>query len=307
MSASVPRIMVVGSINTDLVMQVAVAPEPGETVTGQAFATFGGGKGANQAVAAARSGVTVAMLGGVGDDDFGRQRLLDLQREGVSTATVSVFDDLSSGVAIILIEPGGENRIAYVPGATWGVTPALASEAINGWKPDAILATLEHRRETLDSVWQTAAALSIPVICNATPEPRDGRSLALSASMLIVNEGEAMELLDIREAPDDWMAVAAALQREGPSCVVITLGSKGAVVVDGDERALIPARPVEAVDTTGAGDAFCGSFAAEIARGSNALAAARVGVVAGSIAVTRPGAQPSMPMRDEIEAILRER
>ncbi|MEZ4500732.1 MAG: PfkB family carbohydrate kinase [Thermomicrobiales bacterium] len=229
-----------------------------------------------------------------------------MQREGVSTATVSFSTTCRQGWPTHPDRTrrresdrscAGRNLGSYGAGHP---RQSTGGNRTRSWPRS-------NTGEILESVWQTAATLSIPVICNATPEPRDGRSLALSASMLIVNEGESMELLDIREAPDDWMAVAAALQREGPTCVVITLGSKGAVVVDGDERALIPARPVEAVDTTGAGDAFCGSFAAEIARGSNALAAARVGVVAGSIAVTRPGAQPSMPMRDEIEAILRER
>jgi ribokinase len=300
-----PRILVAGSINTDLVMQVTAAPEAGETVTGQSFATFGGGKGANQAVSAARSGAQVAMLGGLGKDAFGQQRLLDLQHEGIATETVSVFDDLPSGVAIILVEPNGENRIAYVPGATWGVTPELATSAIERWNPDVILATLEHRPETLETLWREAAARNIPVICNATPEPADGRALALAASMLVVNEVEAAALLGRDLAFGAWPDAARALRDLGPAVVVITTGSQGAVVASEDGTDVVLAPRVDAVDTTGAGDAFCGAFAAEIGRGRSAREATRVGVVAGSISVTRQGAQPSMPMKREIDAKLR--
>ncbi|MBX3069936.1 MAG: ribokinase [Thermomicrobiales bacterium] len=300
-----PRILVAGSINTDLVMQVTAAPEAGETVTGQSFATFGGGKGANQAVSAARSGAQVAMLGGLGKDAFGQQRLLDLQHEGIATETVSVFDDLPSGVAIILVEPGGENRIAYVPGATWGVTPELATSAIERWNPDVILATLEHRPATLEALWREAAARDIPVICNATPEPADGRALALAASMLVVNEVEAAALLGRDLASGAWPDAARALRDLGPAVVVITTGSQGAVVASGDGTDVVPAPQVDAVDTTGAGDAFCGAFAAEVGRGRSPLDATRVGVIAGSISVTRRGAQPSMPLKREIDAKLR--
>lgn len=299
-----PRVLVVGSINTDLVMHVAVAPEAGETVTGQSFATFGGGKGANQAVSAARSGAEVAILGGVGNDDFGRQRLLDLRNEGVSTNMVSTVDDMPSGVAIILVEPGGENRIAYVPGATWGVTPAQAVQAVEAWRPDVVLATLEHQRAVLTAVWGAAKSQGIPIICNATPEPSLGRDLALASSALVVNEVEALELTG-QENSHDWPGTAQALRRLGPEIVAITLGSSGALVCTADGTEEVPALKVDAIDATGAGDAFCGAFAAALGRGESPGDALRTAVVAGSLSVTRPGAQPSMPALGEIEAALR--
>ncbi len=143
------RILVAGSINTDLVVRVRRAPEAGETVTGTSFATFGGGKGANQAVAAARAGAQVAMLSGVGLDDFGRQRLLDLEAESVTTATVVSAEVAPSGVALITVEESGQNRIAYVPGAGWEVTARDALAALDAWNPDIVLSTLELRHETL--------------------------------------------------------------------------------------------------------------------------------------------------------------
>ncbi len=296
-----PRVLVVGSINTDLVMRVVAAPEAGETVTGQSFATFGGGKGANQAVAAARSGASVAMLGGIGDDDFGRQRRADLLADGISVQHVTIFPDLPSGVAIILIETGGENRIAYVPGATWGVTGQLARNAIEQWNPDIVLATLEHRSETLALLWEVAKDRGIPVVCNATPEPAQGRELAFAADILVVNEVEALELLDSPSGEHEWKELARRLRDQGPGCVVITLGELGAVVSTTDGERKLDAVPVDVVDTTGAGDAFCGAFTAALARGSDPYGATRTGVVAGSLAVTRSGAQPSMPTRAEID------
>ncbi len=299
-----PRILVAGSINTDLVMQVAEAPDRGQTVTGQSFATFGGGKGANQAVAAVRSGANVSMLGGVGNDDFGRQRLADLDAERVSLQAISVFDDLPSGVAIILVDLDGDNRIAYVPGATWGVDPTRAHEALQAVDPAVVLATLEHRRDTLEALWEGARERGSTVICNATPEPAAGRDLAFGADILVVNEVEAAELLEFETVPLDPISAAKALRTEGPPCVVITLGSSGALVSTREADLAIEALKVNVVDTTAAGDAFCGAFAAEIGRGSDVFDAARVGVVAGSLAVTRSGAQPSMPSRAEIEAAL---
>lgn len=304
LAVDAPRILVAGSINTDLVMHVIAAPEAGETVTGLSFATFGGGKGANQAVAAARSEANVAMLGGTGNDDFGRQRRADLLTEGISVHHVGQFADLPSGVAIILIETGGENRIAYVPGATWGVTGDQADQAISEWNPTMVLATLEHRPETLASLWNAAKSRGIPVVCNATPEPGQGRTRALAADVLIVNEVEALELLGARPGEKDWRKLARTLREQGPGCVIITLGEQGAVVSTPSGEQEVRAPLVDVVDTTGAGDAFCGAFTAALARGSAMIEATRIGVAAGSLAVSKPGAQPSMPTRAEIEDAL---
>lgn len=299
------KVLVAGSINTDLVVRVRRAPEAGETVTGSAFAMFGGGKGANQAVATARSGARVAMLGALGDDDFGRQRLRDLEAEGVETATLRILIDAPSGVASIVVDETGQNRIAYVPGATWKVTPEQAMAALNAWEPDLILATLELPHDALRTLFDEARKRGVQIVCNATPEPADGASLALSADILIVNESEALELLGGSQH-DGWEALAESLRERGPACVVITLGKDGAMVVGPEGSDHIAAVSVDVVDTTGAGDAFCGAFAARVSEGIGIRGAATAGVVAGSLAASREGAQPSMPSRDEIEKSLQQ-
>ncbi|HEY7036215.1 MAG TPA: ribokinase [Thermomicrobiales bacterium] len=299
------RVLVAGSINTDLVAHVRKAPEAGETVTGSSFAIFGGGKGANQAIAAARSGAAVAMLGAVGRDDFGRQRLSDLIAEGIDTESVATTDRAASGVALIVVDETGQNRIAYVPGATATVVAEQAIAGLRRVRPRVFLATLELPVAALAALFREAKTLGATIITNATPEPSRGRDLASAADILIVNETEASELQPAN-GNRDWEAVARSLLALGPSAVIVTLGADGAVVVGDGIAAELPAPRVEVVDSTGAGDAFCGAVAARLADGGDLLTAARAGVIAGSLAVTRAGAQPSMPRREEIEQMLRE-
>ncbi len=296
------RILVAGTINTDLVVRTRRAPEAGETITGLSFASFGGGKGANQAVAAARAGGEVSMLSGVGNDDFGRQRRADLEAEFVSTAAVITTDRAASGVALITVEESGQNRIAYVPGAGWEVSPSNAIAALDELRPDIVLSTLELKLDTLKALFQAAHERGITLICNGTPEPLEGRELIPFADMLIVNEQEALELA--REPERDWMMVAAALAELGPPIVILTLGAEGALVWANGSAEILPTIPVEVVDTTGAGDAFCGAFAAFYSESGDAVSAARKAVVAGSLAVTRAGAQPSIATLEEIEEAL---
>jgi ribokinase len=296
---STARVLTAGSINTDLVARVRRAPEAGETITGESFAIFGGGKGANQTLASARSGVATAILGAVGDDDFGRQRLADLQRDHVDIESVRVIPELPSGVAIITVEDGGENRISYMPGATLGVTAANAESAVARVQPTAILTTLELPPDTIQTLIDRGKAIGATIILNATPEPAVGADLARQADVLIVNESEARELLGWGSDEDDWSSAASELRERGPQTVVITLGGDGVLVL-GQREWRFPAPEIAVVDTTGAGDAFCGAFAAQIAQGATVDRAAQVGVVAGAIAVTKAGAQPSQPYWDEI-------
>jgi ribokinase len=297
-------VLVAGAINTDLVAQVRTAPEAGETVTGTSFAVFGGGKGANQAFAAARSGVATAMLGAVGGDDFGRQRLADLTAEGIDTNGVIVTDRAASGVALIIVDETGQNRIAYVPGATATIDVGWATEALRRSRAGVLLTTLELPASALRTLYGEARRAGATIINNATPEPGDGREIAAMADVLIVNETEASELLGIRDGVLDWLEIAEALRRLGPPAVIVTLGEAGAAVVADGIAERLPAPKVDVVDSTGAGDAFSGAFAARIAAGADLLSAARAGVVAGSLAVTKAGAQPSMPRRDDIERLL---
>lgn len=292
-------VLVAGAINTDLVARVRHAPEAGETVTGSAFDVFGGGKGANQALAAARSGAATSMLGALGDDDFGRQRLADLRVDGIDVESVGISNVAASGVALIVVDEAGENRISYVPGATLTVTPEQAVAAFERTKPTIVLATIELPNEALDALFRAARAAGSRVIVNATPEPAGGRSLLPLVDVLIVNETEALELLESDDVAD-WLSAAERLRALGPNWVIITLGAEGAVAAI-EERAIRTAAPkVEVVDTTGAGDAFCGAFAASLARGDSAELAIRCGVAAGSLAVGVAGAQRSMPKLDDV-------
>ncbi len=296
-------VLVAGAINTDLVARVQRAPAAGETVTGTEFNVFGGGKGANQALAAARSGADTTMLGALGADDFGRQRLADLAADGIDVESVRLTEGVASGVALITVEESGENRIAYVPGATLSISPETAVTAFERRKPSIVLSTLELPNESLQELFTVAREASARVICNATPEPATGRELLPLIDCLIVNETEAFELLGEQTAPD-WPLITERLRALGPQWIVITIGPEGAVANIDGKIALAPAPKVTVVDTTGAGDAFCGAFAARLAEGADAELALRAGVAAGSLAVTVAGAQRSMPRRADVDRLI---
>lgn len=296
-------VLVAGAINTDLVARVKRAPESGETVTGSAFDVFGGGKGANQALASARSGAPTAMLGGLGTDDFGLQRLADLRADGIDTESVAIVEGVASGVALITVEESGQNRIAYVPGATAHVTIDGAVASAQRTAPAVILSTLELPHEALRRLFAAGRTLGARIVLNATPEPADGLALVPSADVLVVNESEAAELLG-GSGDGDWAAAARRLRALGPSMVVVTLGAGGALAVIGDREVRVAAAEIAAIDSTGAGDAFCGAFAARLADGASDEGAIRAGVAAGSLACTVAGAQRSMPRRAEIDAML---
>jgi ribokinase len=296
-------VLVAGSINTDLVVHLQRSPDAGETVTGQSFAIFGGGKGANQTLASARSGARTAILGAVGNDDFGRQRLADLVADRVDVESAAMSPTAPSGVALIFVEPTGENRIAYVPGATMTVTPDQATEAFLRFQPKVVLTTLELPHESLNALFELAKNSGSRVIVNATPEPAQGKDLVAIADVLIANEAEACELLDVPTGDHDWDDLAGKLLKMGPEAVLITLGAAGAILKTDEATHRIASPLVDVVDTTGAGDAFCGALAAALSRDCSLLEAAKIGVAAGAVAVTKSGAQPSMPTLAEIEQL----
>jgi ribokinase len=298
-------VLVAGAINTDLVARVAKAPNAGETVTGSTFAIFGGGKGANQAIAAARSGAPTVMFGALGDDDFGRQRRGDLDGEGIDTESVARSTTAASGVALIVVEEEtGQNRISYVPGATMTLTPDQARTAVDRARPVVVLTTLEPPPETLDALLGASKQRGATIVLNATPEAIGAKRLLDHIDVLVVNETEAEDLLGNAISASNGEDVARSLAELGPKTVVVTLGAAGAAVSHGGKTASFPAPQVDVVDTTGAGDAFCGAFAANLARGLDPFLAARTGVVAGSLATTVPGAYPGIPRRDAIERML---
>ena len=301
-----PRsVLVAGAINTDLVARVAKAPDAGETVTGSTFAIFGGGKGANQAIAAARSGAPTAMFGALGDDDFGRQRRADLDREGIDTGSVTRSTTAASGVALIVVEEEtGQNRISYVPGATMTLTPEQARAAVERVRPSVVLATLEPPPRTLEDLVAAGRELGATIVLNATPEAAGAKPLLDRLDVLVVNETEAEDLLGYAVTAANGEEAARSLAALGPGTAVVTLGAAGAAVAHDGRTASFPAPRVDVVDTTGAGDAFCGAFAADLARDVHPFTAAHTGVVAGSLATTIPGAYPGIPRRDAIDRML---
>jgi ribokinase len=287
------------------VARVAKAPDAGETVTGSTFAIFGGGKGANQAIAAARSGAPTAMFGALGDDDFGRQRRADLDGEGIDTASVARSTTAASGVALIVVEEAtGQNRISYVPGATMTLTAEQARAAVDRVRPQVVLTTLEPPPETLAALVDVSKERGATIVLNATPEAAGARPLLARIDVLVVNETEAEDLLGYAVSATNGEEAARALAALGPGTAVVTLGAAGAAVAHDEQTASFPAPRVDVIDTTGAGDAFCGAFAADLARGLDPFSAARTGVAAGSLATTIPGAYPGIPRRDAIQRLL---
>jgi ribokinase len=299
-------LLVAGAINTDLVAVMQRAPAAGETITAEAFHTYGGGKGANQAVSAARNEATVVMLGAFGDDANGIGRRADLEAAGISTEWIRINPDHPSGVALIFVETDGENRIAYVPGVTLHVQADHCLVCLEETRPSLVLATNELPTVALTALFAAASRANATVVFNATPDTSRATPMLRAVDILIVNEGEAKTLLGINDDRPIDVAAARRLLEAGPSVAVITLGSRGAIAVTADQEIAVPAPAVEVVDTTGAGDAFCGAFAASIERGEDLSTALRYGVYSGSLATTIPGAQTSSPTRQAIEQLLGE-
>ncbi len=306
MTTRAARIVVVGSVNTDLVVRVPAIPRPGETVIGGTFTSAGGGKGANQAVAAARAGAEVAFVGRVGADAMGDAAIAAFRTEGVDTCFLTRDPSAPSGVALILVDEGGENSIAVAPGANDCLRPNhidAARDLIA--QADVLLIQLEIPLETVIHAVALAEAAGVPVILNPAPaQPLPPDSLA-QVTILTPNETEAALLSG---APVDTAESAAAaarcLLRSGPRGVVVTLGSRGAVVATAERESRVPAHRISAVDSVAAGDVFNGCLAVAIAEGNDLDAAVRFATAAAAISVTRHGAQASAPLRAEIEALL---
>jgi len=289
------RIAVVGSANVDLFCRVPKLPAPGETVTGGTFDQAAGGKGANQAVAAARLGADVSFIARVGDDAHGRDAVAGYQREGIETAAITYDPAAATGVALILVESGGENLIAVAPGANHRLTPAQVDAAADALgQAAALLLQLETPLPAVLAAARLARAAGTTVILNPAPMPTGGLPTELLAQVdvLILNEHEAAAL-----------GGAEALTGLGVPRVVLTLGAAGARVLGEGEAVAVPAPKVTAVDAVGAGDAFCGALAVALANGRSAVEGARWACCAGALAATRPGAQPSLPTRDEVDKL----
>jgi ribokinase len=278
------RVVVVGAVNVDMVVTAERLPGPGETVVGPGVVRHGGGKGANAAVAAARVGAAVTLVGAVGADDTGRGALDELRAEGVSVDGVAVLDEVATGVALIVVDPVGENQIAVGAGAN-----ARVGELPDGILDGAgcVLVSTEVPDAAVLSAVRAAAAAGVPCVLNPAPVTAAVRELVGSAAVLTPNRSELADLAG-GSGPDS----AAALRARHGAPVVVTLGREGALVVDGSP-ALVAAPPVPAVDTTGAGDAFNGVLAAQLADGVPLADAVRAAVTVASLVVQHPGARPA--------------
>ena len=295
-------VLVVGSINVDLVVSTAMLPQRGETVIGGKFAQHHGGKGANQAVAAARMGAAVTFVGAVGGDVYGREALDDLRGEGIDVSRVAVLAGESTGIALIVVDVHGQNQISVAGGANAQVNGtfvqrALASEsdaphAAAG--PGAYLANLEMRDDAVVAGARYARERGMTVLVNPSPARALNSELIGLQPILIPNEVEAEALTGERDPATAGRLLAG---RTGAP-VIVTLGQRGVVIVSRDGVRPIPAAIVEVVDTTGAGDAFAGALAAELARGADLFDAARVAVRAASLSTTARGARTGMPTKE---------
>jgi len=302
-----PKIVVVGSSNTDLVVRADRIPRPGETVIGGAFHIAPGGKGANQAVAAARAGGAVTFVARLGTDEFGERALAGFQADGIDVSPIRRDPKAASGVALIIVNRAGENSIAVASGANARLSPAdvrAASAEIEAAR--AVLLQLETPLPTVRTSARLAAANDVLVILNPAPARALDAVLLRLVDVLTPNETEAEFLTGIAVRSRKDMADAAfRLRQRGPKAVLITLGSKGVFVSAEGTETLLPAFDVKAVDTTAAGDVFNGALAVALAEGQTLLEAARFASGAAALSVTKLGAQPSAPTRSEIELFLR--
>lgn len=302
-------IVAVGSINTDLVVRVSSFPMPGETVYGDEFATYAGGKGANQAAAAARLGGTVKMLGAIGDDVNSSERLADLRDAGVDISPIMIRSRTPGGVALIQVDASGQNQIVIVPGANGTVTEDDVRDELPSilQRDDLVLMQFELPFSSVSRALEVARSGGARSIVNTAPYVEGTKDLLGLIDILVVNEIEAGQLLGIEPVSVDGALEAAKQLLEcGPQAVFITLGGAGAIICDGTRCEHIQAPSVSVVDTTGAGDATVGAFAMALDEGRDLIDAARIAVMTGSFAVQRPGAQPSQPTRAELDAFIEE-
>ncbi len=300
-------IVVIGSLNMDLVVKAPRAPEAGETIRGREFHMVPGGKGANQAAAAARLGGQVAMSGRVGGDAFGPVLIENMARQGVDTSHISIDQEASSGVAVITVDDTGENRIVISAGANGRVSKSDVDRVEELFRNARLLILqFEIPMEVVDYAIEKAAQYSVQVILNPAPATTVSPEFLGRVDWLVPNETETKILTGV-DVSDLSSAERAAKQflSHGVRQVVITLGERGALLVTQGQVSHVPARKVEAVDTTAAGDAFIGGLAVALVQGCPHVEAVRYATIAGTLAVTRFGAQTSLPSQEEVQGCFR--
>ena len=310
MSVRREAIVVVGSLNADVVVTVSRFPAPGETVPGHGFAVFPGGKGANQACAAGRLGGRVSMVGRVGRDAYGEMLARSLASSGVEVAHVSADERAPTGTAVITVDASGQNHIVVVAGANGACTPVAIESARNLLSSAGfVLLQLEIPIETVAAAARLGRESGAVVLLDPAPARDLPPDVLRSVDYITPNESELAALVGappgstftVREAAE----AARAVRDLGPRNVLVKLGALGALLVTGDREHFCPAPQVDVVDTTAAGDAFNGAFAVALARGSAPSDAAAFATAAASCSVTRAGAQPSMPTDDEVVQVMR--
>jgi ribokinase len=299
---SLGEIIVIGSSNTDMVVKTDKLPFPGETKLGGTFFMNAGGKGANQAVAAARLGGNVTFITKVGKDIFGQQTLSNLEREGINIEFVSSDEKEPSGVALIMVNEEGENCIVVAPGSNAMLTPDDFKQTERIKEAEVILIQLEIPVSTVASVIRNAKASGQKVILNPAPAQKLDDSLLDGLFMITPNESEASFLTGIKVVDDKTASDAAdILSRKGVQNVIITMGASGAFIKSGEIAKRVPVQSVKAVDTTGAGDVFNGALAVAILEGKDLEEAVAFSNRASAVSVTRMGAQSSIPYRKEMD------
>ncbi|MBE6428212.1 MAG: ribokinase [Planctomycetaceae bacterium] len=303
------KIVVVGSSNTDMVIKSRTIPRPGETVIGGTFVSNAGGKGANQAVAAARLGGNVALIARVGKDMFGEEAKAGFQREEIDISCVKTDETAATGIALILVDEKAENSISVASGANENLSPADVDEAEEKFSlistADILVVQLETPMDTLKHTADLAARFGVPIILDPAPAPQNGLPEDLLSRLTLIkpNETEASFLtgVEVRDI-DSAKEAAKILHARGVRQVIITLGKEGVLVSDGiSEPTALPAISVQAVDSTAAGDAFSGALACGLAEGKSLIEAVKFAITAAGLSVTKLGAQQSMPTREEVE------
>jgi ribokinase len=300
------RVTVVGSLNVDMIVRAPRIPAPGETIMGSEFHTVPGGKGANQAVAASRLGAQVAMVGRVGGDAHADLLMKSLASDGVDHAFVLRDEEAPTGVALIVLDRAGQNSIVVAPGANGRLSPAdveRAEAAIGG--ADVLLLQLESPVEAVLQAAKVARGEGVTVILNPAPARPLAEALLSLVDVLVPNQSEAALLAEMQvENLAEAQVAGRVLQRSIAGSVVVTLGEQGALLVQDAGAEVVSAYEVEAVDTTAAGDAFVAGLAVALAEGKALIEAVRCGNAAGALAVTRLGAQTSLPRRADVKRLV---